>query len=119
MLPYTLVYKKTPKGISTDKRSNYKRAYKKAMRASEKRGHKMLITEEQFNECRGGPCSYCGNLEYNGVDRIDNSITYQLDNIQSCCSVCNYMKMDRNHEDFLKQIEKIHDYQLKILIYGV
>lgn len=92
-------------------KSNYKRAYKIAKWHSTKRGHEMLITEQQYNECRSKPCAYCGNLYFNGVDRVDSNITYTIDNIVSCCTHCNIIKMDYSVIEFLEHVYKISNYQ--------
>ena len=46
-------------------------------------------------------------IEVNGIDRIDSSKGYELENIVTCCGQCNMMKMDYSLEEFLKQVEKI------------
>lgn len=44
------------------------------------------------------PCYYCnGILDDNGgagLDRIENSLGYTLDNVIRCCSFCNYLRGD-------------------------
>lgn len=79
-----------------------------------------LLTEHQFNEFILGNCFYCGSppisvskprwgssLTYNGIDRIDSSKGYSVDNCVSCCVVCNRMKTDHNVNFFLNHISKI------------
>lgn len=40
-------------------------------------------------------CSYCGDhVPTIGLDRVDNNIGYEVDNVVSCCATCNTMKMD-------------------------
>ena len=46
-----------------------------------------------------------------GLDRIDSSIGYQVDNLVSCCSICNQMKSDRNKEEWLDKMFTILKYQ--------
>jgi hypothetical protein len=41
------------------------------------------------------PCYYCGIIQskgFNGLDRLDSSKSYVMDNIVSCCEMCNMMK---------------------------
>ncbi len=64
-------------------------------------------------------CHYCGSdfsnkftnsygiLQYNGIDRVDNTIGYQLTNVVPCCKVCNIAKRDLSVEDFIKWAKKI------------
>lgn len=49
----------------------------------------------------------------NGVDRInsDPKIGYTAENCVPCCGDCNEMKMERSVNDFLSQVEKIHNFQ--------
>lgn len=45
---------------------------------------------------------------YNGVDRIDSNHGYHVDNVVSCCKVCNRAKMDLPLEEFKLWIKKIY-----------
>jgi len=92
-------------------------------------GRKFELTKEQFRELTSSNCFYCGCVPtqviahkvkqhrsnglfvHNGIDRIDNSKGYVFDNCVPCCKVCNKMKGSLNREKFLKQIEKIKNYQ--------
>ena len=47
----------------------------------------------------------------NTVDRIDSSKGYSVDNCVPSCWPCNEMKMDRKTDEFLKQIDKINNFQ--------
>ena len=40
------------------------------------------------------PCYLCGRAPALGIDRLDSTKHYTLDNVASCCSQCNYMKKD-------------------------
>lgn len=65
-----------------------------------------------------GACVYCSfpptkrmlvgkEVEFNGIDRIDNSRGYTLDNCVSCCSVCNLAKHTQTLPNFLTWIEAV------------
>ena len=73
-------------------------------------------------------CVYCGKppsqamsasqmrpsyeaFRYSGIDRIDSARGYVEGNVVPCCKSCNEMKSDKSHEDFLRQVEAIHDWQ--------
>jgi hypothetical protein len=73
---------------------------------AERRGISFSLTRTQFEELTSGPCFYCdapperecqptnahGSYRYNGIDRMDNSIGYVLENCCSCCNKCNTLK---------------------------
>jgi len=66
-------------------------------------------------------CYYCGiepknimthknsyaYFKYNGIDRKDNNIGYELNNCVACCSDCNFLKKDRNFDEFISKIKLI------------
>jgi len=64
---------------------------------SKRAGRKFELTEVDFEAFRKMPCVYChrGVSQCNfatGLDRIDNSQGYTIDNVQPCCSDCNYAR---------------------------
>lgn len=69
--------------------------------------------ELTFNQCVtlfNGKCKYCdfrpeGKL--NGIDRVDSTKGYTIDNVVSCCSQCNYAKGTLTESDFLKMCSDI------------
>lgn len=78
------------------------------------------ISEEDFRRIILGDCSYCGlpptaiepakgygNVKYTGIDRIDPSRGYTLDNCTSCCGTCNRLKMALTKDEFINQVAKI------------
>lgn len=80
------------------------------------------ITNDQFLSLIKQDCYYCGkppeirkhdysaNKEkFNGIDRINSSDSYTFDNCVTCCTMCNYMKQSYSQDDFLNQIERIHN----------
>lgn len=81
-----------------------------------------VLTIEEFKQLALSNCHYCGckprqsqkatsitggSFVYNGIDRQNNCIGYELNNCVSCCGECNKMKMDLSYEDFLAKIELI------------
>jgi hypothetical protein len=55
------------------------------------------------------PCYYCGKNDGRcGLDRIDSTKDYQLDNCIPCCITCNRMKTNTKQKEFLKHIEMIY-----------
>jgi len=81
------------------------------------------LSYNEFESLVYQPCYYCG---YNpddmiGIDRVDSTKCYTIDNVVPCCKVCNMMKsaierkkkMKLNKIDFIEQCAKITNYQLK------
>lgn len=93
--------------------------YKKGAR---NRGHSFDLSKDQFRWITSQGCYYCGDAltntrrsprtngeyKYTGIDRVDNSKGYEIDNCVPCCRVCNKMKSGMGVKDFLVQIEKIY-----------
>ena len=77
-------YNQTPAG----KLSSYKRGAKQ-------RGHEFRLTREQFESFWQKPCTYCGtDIETIGLDRMDSSKGYTMENVTPCCFGCNARKGD-------------------------
>jgi len=80
------------------------------------------------------PCHYCGevgsnsysdpesqanrmklgvvkNFRYNGLDRLDNSLDYTIENSVTCCKVCNQAKHMLGVDEFLAWIDRIYEFQ--------
>lgn len=91
-----------------------------------------LLTKEQFKFITSNKCNYCDNLPnkqfpsnetihklnelgkringcyiYNGIDRLDNTKGYTIENSVSCCEDCNYIKSDWNIDDLKIHLEKM------------
>lgn len=91
---------------------------------AKKRGHVFELSKEQFKELTSSNCFYCGaipqngnyvnqqkngNYIYNGIDRVDNNKGYIIDNVVSCCTICNKMKHALSQNYFIDHIQKIID----------
>jgi hypothetical protein len=66
------------------------------------------ITPEQFEILVKQVCHYCGTNQQVGVDRVDVTKPYQVDNAVPCCTACNQAKNDRSVSDFAAWVERIH-----------
>ena len=56
-----------------------------------------MMTDDEIMEMTDLPCAYCGietidAVKRNGIDRLDSSVGYILDNCVPCCHMCNMMK---------------------------
>jgi hypothetical protein len=73
-----------------------------------------LISCEEFVKIVSSSCCYCGKTPAKangmGVDRRNSAEGYISGNCVSCCSVCNYMKLDMSLEDFLEHVQLIHEH---------
>ena len=107
---------------------------------AKRRGFSFSLSFDQFKELAQKACSYCGDapkrfnlyatydgiiydngytqnmvdrawIYTNGIDRIDNSKGYELDNSVTCCTICNSFKSDYKKENFLAHAEKITLFQ--------
>ena len=88
-----------------------------------KRDLEFSLTKEQFKKLVQQKCFYCGikphtisnhignngKFIYNGIDRVDNTEGYIIDNCVTCCSICNDWKRTRTQQEFLTRIKLIYD----------
>jgi len=75
---------------------------------AKQRGLEFSLTKEQFETYWQKSCFYCGDkIKTIGLDRIDNSKGYTIDNVVPCCKICNRMKMNLNKDEFILQCKKI------------
>lgn len=93
-------------------------------RAVKYRTKQFELSLKEFENLSLGDCKYCGKapankyrqiltkgdkiLLYNGIDRIDSSKGYTLDNCVTCCSICNTMKNSLTYTEFINHIKLLH-----------
>lgn len=71
-----------------------------AQNAAQKRGKSFNISFERYRQIISEPCYFCNNelgdksTTGSGLDRIDNAIGYESNNVKSCCWTCNKIKND-------------------------
>jgi len=102
---------------------NVQSSYKKS---AKRRNYEYSLTDEQFTNIISENCFYCGDKEtsikkgqgktsgnfyYTGIDRIDNSVGYVIENCVPCCWKCNIMKHVMSKTDFINHIKKIFHHQ--------
>jgi hypothetical protein len=108
---YRVDAKKLPPGEAALKR--IVTAYR---RNAEKRGLAWNLTDDQIHALVTGNCEYCDapptnrmkssavvytyTFDYNGIDRIDNTVGYAPDNVITCCKTCNWAKGQMTNEEF-------------------
>lgn len=99
---------------------------------AKKRGYNFDITLEHFLYLTKLNCNFCGNppsklyrpqktrknkTPYlcNGIDRLDNTIGYNITNCVSCCTDCNMGKGVKTKQGFLTWIERVYLYNKGLL----
>lgn len=112
--------------IKKDIWDNYKRA-------ANRRGYEFNLSIENFSKLITSNCHYCGSepsmfsnrgryrglvnpmdyseFKYNGVDRVDNSVGYTLENSVPCCKICNNSKSTLQKEEWLAWLKKAYIFQ--------
>lgn len=98
------------------------RIIQRYQRIAKQNNREYSLTFEQFKNLTSKNCTYCnkkplqesksrtGLYIYNGIDRVDSTKGYNLDNCVSCCISCNRMKSDFSLETFKYQIKDIYNY---------
>jgi len=127
-------YKERPQ--STRKQSDIERLYNLSIvgRCKKSKGRiKNLLSLEDFEKLIKGDCFYCGQpakertlgknkivqntkIVKNGIDRIDPTKHYSLDNCVPCCKYCNIVKSDLTQEQFITKINQIYTHLQKKLV---
>ena len=85
------------------------RRFKTSQTRAKKRKLEWNIKEKEYLKLIQKPCHYCNNefgttidASGTGLDRIDNSKGYIIDNVVSCCSNCNGSRADKLTTDEMK-----------------
>ena len=91
------------------------------------RGLAWNLSDEQFDTLLKGDCHYCGDppkahytmrncngaMIYNGIDRVDNRVGYEPNNVVTACKVCNKCKSSMGYDAFLAFLIKAGNFQLE------
>lgn len=79
------------------------------------------ISDELATQLFSSSCHYCGVspsgvavvhensgvFRYNGIDRVDNTGGYEVDNVLPACKHCNWAKKDRTYEEFIEWAARV------------
>lgn len=90
------VYSQTPKG-----------RFKNIKNGAIQRNLQFGLTFYQFMQFWGKPCVYGCTIETIGLDRIDNTTGYFVENLRPMCSAHNQMKMDRTQDEFIEKCRQV------------
>lgn len=109
-------------GIIEDEKTNIVFNYKQPKsfngykKSAESRNHNFLLTKEQFYSIIVNDCYLCGKQadgNYNGIDRVNNTDDYIIENCKACCGVCNFLKKNYNVSPFLEKMLRIYKFHCK------
>ena len=91
---------------------------------AERRKKEFNLSFGDYSRIIQSSCFYCGEIphEYkakhyygsvfiNGIDRIDSSIGYVIDNVVACCKTCNAAKGELTQEQFDGWIRRIYKHR--------
>lgn len=84
---------------------------------AKRRGLSWNLSLEQYAQLVNQPCTYCNEKKIErgvGLDRIDNSKGYEIENVLPCCSNCNYTRGDRyTVEETKVMVKALMDFRRK------
>lgn len=117
----------------TDQDRAKRRMYSTAVGRAKRSGRDFVIDYEEFVRLSGRSCYYCGSPpsnthtfksaskyeqrvakeNYSGLDRVDNSKGYTLDNVVPCCKRCNLSKREMSVDEFSNWIARAYQHMRK------
>lgn len=121
-------YLQTPKGKEAAKQSriNYRKSlkgkdnewyrrsktpqgkYHEYKKSAERRGIDFNLSKEEFTALWQKPCYYTGRaISTVGLDRVDNTKGYSIDNVVPCCKEINAMKSIMSKGEFIELIKAV------------
>jgi len=78
---------------------------------AEKKELNFEITHDDYKTLTNQDCYLCGKqtteTHTNGIDRLDNTRGYVLENCRACCRECNHMKKNYGLDELLGKMEQI------------
>jgi hypothetical protein len=87
--------------------------YKSYTKSANSRNIAFKLSEDDFSTLIKQPCYLCGittsETNTNGIDRLNNSKGYILDNCRPCCGHCNLLKKDIEYELIIQKADAISD----------
>ena len=103
--------------------SSFRETIASYRRRAKIRGLDFELTQEQFEKLTQKDCYYCGvkpnqkkknscnngDYIYNGIDRVDNTKGYTIDNVVPCCGFCNMAKRNHTEQEFKDWVKKIYN----------
>jgi len=90
--------------------------YNQYIKSANNRNITFELSIDEFIKLISKKCTYCGVSDYcerydvtgaGGIDRVDSSKGYNLNNCVPCCGICNTMKLDYTSNEFLNKCLEI------------
>lgn len=118
-----LMHVRNPKTLPGE--SGFNSLFHQYVHGAKRRNLFFELTKEEFKLLTSSNCYYCGQepcsvkigstgkqrehgkYTYNGIDRKDNDIGYELENCVPCCKSCNKAKGTLGHDEFINLIDRI------------
>ena len=108
--------------------------YSHLKRRDKNKGFGDTISQETFSLLAKSPCKYCGLehskeiedrlneskkqkrlsdhiLKCNGIDRVDSSKGYTVENSVPCCKFCNTAKSTMSENEFYNWIKRVYEFK--------
>lgn len=93
-------------------------------RQAKRRGISWELSKDQTKEITTSDCFYCGRIPstganrsdlrgdflHNGIDRIDSTKGYHIENVVACCWMCNRAKSNLTVDQFREWIKSIFNH---------
>ena len=108
-----------------DGESSFNTTYNSYVLSAKDRGLSFELTREDVRVITSQRCVYCGgepsyrknaymprNGDYvcNGIDRVDNTKGYTIDNCVPCCRTCNLAKSNTTLTEFRAWVARVYDH---------
>lgn len=97
----------------------YVKLYNEYKRSASRRSLSFSVDFFSFILFITDKCFYCDSdkmntlttpyrtLKYNGIDRVDNNMGYEMTNCVTCCKICNFAKRDMSKTEFISWAKTI------------
>lgn len=86
-------------------------------RGVERDGKIVTLDEITWRTLKLSRCTYCGVEKANGIDRVDATSGYTIENSTACCQRCNTLKWHLPFSKFLKRVHIISKHRLDLQDY--
>lgn len=104
--------------------SSFNRLIRRYKNDARRHNRGFQLTDEQCRSLFKEDCHYCGTTPYsiqepdggngafiyNGIDRKDSKLGYEISNCVTCCKVCNRLKGDLGYDDFKNWVSRVADF---------
>lgn len=75
---------------------------------AKRRNIEFNLSVNEFESLTPSICHYCGS-ESRGIDRIDSTKGYFMDNCVPCCTQCNFIKNNTPQKEFISKIVAMYN----------